>query len=298
VSLILTLLIYTFLKEYKKITDFPFLIFIAFFGFLIGALFYPNSIQINVKISRPPPFFILDPSQINYSYNASTGLIISMFQGSIVLYYSILSFMIYTKARNKDSTKRLIYNTIISTVPILMYILYIVFNLPIFREFHILSLWIYISGVCLMLLKTPEMFLELTNKIFYINIYHKSGILLYSYHFSKSQDEIDSAIWGKILIGLNHILSEFVDKQNQIDVLQTRNTDIIVNYDEFGFAVVLITNKKNTILQKLMEQFTIEFRNKYKEELLEIQDLNKLINVSEFTETKELIEKGFRIYLS
>ena len=80
--------------------------------------------------------------------------------------------------------------------------------------------------------------------------------------------------------------------------LQTKNTDIIVNYDEFGFAVVLITNKKSTILQKLMKQFTLKFRNKYKEELLEIQDLNKLINVSEFTETKELIEKEFQVYLS
>ena len=297
-SLILTSLIYTFLKEYKKIPDFPFLIFIAFFGFLIGVLYYPNSIQISINLSSTPSFFILDPSQINYSYSAITSLIISIFQSSVVIYFFITSVMIYKKARKKHSTKGLIYNTIIFTVPILMYILYMVFNLPIFRELHILTLWITISGVCMMLLKKPEMFFELTNNIYYINIYHKSGILLYSYHFSQSRDEIDSAIWGKILIGLNHILSEFVDKQNQIDVLQTKNTDIIVNYDEFGFAVVLITNKKSTILQKLMKQFTLKFRNKYKEELLEIQDLNKLINVSEFTETKELIEKEFQVYLS
>jgi hypothetical protein len=297
-SLILNSLIYSFLKEFKRIPDFPFLIFIGFFGFLIGALFYPNSIQININISSTPPFFILDPSQINYSYDVVTSLIISIFQGSIVFYYFILSFMIYTKARNKDATKGLIYNTIIFTVPIVLYILYIIFNLPIFRELHILSLWVSLSGLCFILVKKPEMFMELTNKIFYINIYHKSGILLYSYHFRKSQDEIDSAIWGKILIGLNHILSEFVDKQNQIDVLQTNNTDIIVNYDELGFAVVLITNKKNTFLQNLMKQFTSEFKNRYKEELLEIQDLNKLINVSEFTETRELIEKEFSVYLS
>jgi len=148
-----------------------------------------------------------------------------------------------------------------------------------------------------MLLKKPEMFLELTNKIYYINIYHKSGILLYSYKFSKSPGELDSAIWGNILIGINHIISEFVDKRDQIDVLQTKNTDIIVNYDDFGFAVVLITNKKNAILQKLMEKFTFEFRNKYKDELLEIQDLNRIINVSEFKETGKLIEKGFQLYI-
>jgi hypothetical protein len=298
VSLILTSLVYTFLKEYKKIPDFPFLIFIILFGFLLGALFSPNSIQIDVNISSTPPFFILDPSQIKYYFNEITSLIISIFQGSIVLYYLILSFLINTKPRNQESTEALISNTIIFTIPVLMYILYIFSKLPIFRELYLLSLWISISGVCVMLLKNPDMFLEMTNKIFSINIYHKSGILLYSYNFHKSQNDVDSAIWGKILIGLNHILSEFVDKQNQIDVLQTKNTDVIVNYDESGFAVVLITNKKNVILQNLMKQFTIEFRNKYETELLEIQDLNKLINVSEFTETKELIEKGFQLYIS
>ncbi len=297
-SLILSSLIYTFLKEYKKVPDFPFLFFIGLFGFLIGALLYPSSIQIEVNNSSIPPFFILDLSEINYSYNSITGLIIVVFQSSIIFYYFLLSIKIYSKARNKDATKGLFYNTIIFTIPILMYILYIIYNHPIFRELHILSLWITITGVCIILLKKPEMFLELTNKIYYINIYHKSGILLYSYHFKKSQNEIDSTIWGKILIGLNHILSEFVDKQNQIDVLRTRNTDIIVDYDEFGFAVVLITNKKNTILQNLMKKFTIEFKNKFREELLEIQDLNKLINVSEFIGTKDLIEKGFQLYLS
>ena len=154
-----------------------------------------------------------------------------------------------------------------------------------------------IFGFCVILLRKPEMFLELTNKIYYLNIYHKSGILLYSYKFTKSPDELDSAIWGNILIGINHILSEFVDKRNQIDVLQTKNTDIIVNYDELGFAVVLITNRKNAILQNLMKKFTLTFKDKFRNELLEIQDLNKLINVSEFSEAKELIERGFQLYL-
>ena len=148
-----------------------------------------------------------------------------------------------------------------------------------------------------MLVKKPEMFLELTNKIYYINIYHKSGILLYSYKFNTADNEIDSTIWGNILIGINHILSEFVDPKDQIDVLQTKNSDIIVNYDDTGFAVVLITSRKNDILQNLMQKFTTEFKNKYRNELFEIQDLNKLINVSEFKETKGIIEKSFQIYL-
>lgn len=297
ISLLLITLIFTFLKQYKRVPDFLFLILIALFGVLIGSLVLPDSIKMSIDISDSPPFFIIDPSQINYSYNTITGLLITLFQCSNVIYYFIISFLIHKKARDRKLTKDLIRNTIFFSIPILMYIFYIFFKFPIFRELHIISLWIIIFGFCVMLLKKPEIFLGLTNKIYYLNIYHKSGILLYSYKFSKSPNELDAAIWGNILIGINHILSEFVDKRNQIDVLQTKNTDIIVNYDDFGFAVVLITNRKNAILQKLMEKFALEFKNKYKDELLEIQDLNKLINVSDFKETRELIEKGFQLYI-
>ncbi|MFX1242783.1 MAG: hypothetical protein ACFFA7_16175 [Promethearchaeota archaeon] len=148
-----------------------------------------------------------------------------------------------------------------------------------------------------MILRKPEMFSELTNKIHYINIYHKSGILLYSYQFKTENSQVDSTVWGNILIGINHILSEFVDPKDQIDVLQTDNSDIIVNYDNLGFAVVIITNRKNIVLKKLMDKFAKEFKEKYRNELTEIQDLNKLINVSEFKETKDIIESNFQMYL-
>ncbi|MFX1420004.1 MAG: hypothetical protein ACFE9N_13885 [Promethearchaeota archaeon] len=205
--------------------------------------------------------------------------------------------MIYKSARKKEHIKGLILNTLIFVIPMLMFVLYIALQIPVFRELHILSLWFNISTTCYVLIKKPEMLLVLTNKIYFINIYHKSGILLYSYNFRASNNEIDSTIWGNILIGINHILSEFVDPKDQIEVLQTENSDIIVNYDDLGFAVVLITNRKNAILKKLMDKFSNEFKIKYKHELTEIQDLNKLINVSEFTETKEIIEKSFQMYL-
>jgi hypothetical protein len=46
-----------------------------------------------------------------------------------------------------------------------------------------------------------------------------------------------------------------------------------------------------------MVNFTNDFKDRYKNDLLEIQDLNKIINVSEFKDTKEIIEKNFKIYL-
>ncbi|MFX0105030.1 MAG: hypothetical protein ACFE75_06035 [Candidatus Hodarchaeota archaeon] len=297
ISLMLTSLSYTFLKEFKKIPYFPFLYFTILFGLLIGSFFSPNSVQAFVSSLGSPPFLIMDISKINYTFEIITGLIIIIFQCSLVIYYFILSYLISKRARNKKLVKGLGINTIIFAFPMLMYIFYIIFKLPIFRELHILSLWVNIFGICYILVKKPEMFLELTNKIYYINIYHKSGILLYSYKFRTTNNEIDSAVWGNILIGINHILSEFIDKKDHIEVLQTDNSDIIVNYDEIGFAVVLITNRKNAILKKMMNNFAEEFRNKYKNELSEIQDLNKLINVSEFKQTKDIVEKNFQMYL-
>lgn len=296
-SLILTSLIYTFLKEYKKIPDFPFLYLITLLGVFIGSLFLSDSIGITINVINTPPFIIIDPSQINYSFNLVSGLIIFLFQISIFVYFIYLSITVYKKARNREIAKSLIKNTLIFTFPILFFILYVVINIPVLRELHILTLWISVLAECIILLKKPEMFLELTNKIYYINIYHKSGILLYSYDFEQIETEMDSTIWGNILIGLNHILSEFVDTEDQIDVFQTRNADIIVNYDDIGFAVVLITNRKNSILKNLMGSFSSEFRNKYFDELTEIQDLNRLINVSEFNETKEIVEREFKLYL-
>jgi hypothetical protein len=297
ISLFITSLIYTFLKEFKKIPYFPFLLFTAIFGLLIGSFFSQHSVKITINSLNTPPFLVNDISIINYSFNMITGLIIIIFQLSSVLYYFILSYIIYNRARNKEPVKSLIVNTFIFLIPIIMYISYTIFHISIFRELHFLSLWINILSICYMLVKKPEMFSELTNKIYFINIYHKSGILLYSYQFGIENNQVDSTIWGNILIGINYILSEFVDPKDQIEVLQTDNSDIIVNYDNLGFAVVLITNRKNVILTKLMDKFAKEFKDKYRNELTEIQDLNKLINVSEFKETKNIIESNFQMYL-
>ena len=140
-------------------------------------------------------------------------------------------------------------------------------------------------------------YMVLTNKIYNINIYHKSGILLWAYQFEKVKSISDSAIWGNILIGLNHILSEFIDKKDKIDVMKTETLDIVVNYNvDYGFAVLVITNQKNDILQKFLNNFSDDFVNRYKTELNLIQDLNKIIDISDFKDTKEIIEKNFKAY--
>jgi len=160
-------------------------------------------------------------------------------------------------------------------------------------------LWIAYFGVSIMFVKKPDLFFVLPNRIYSVNIYHKSGIMIYSYDFDNQiESKTESTIWGNILIGLNHILSEFLDKKDKINVIQTKGADVVVRYEEdSGYALIVITNRKNSIVEDLMKEFSDEFKLKYKDELSEILDINKIINVSEFSNLKDLIEKNFRLYL-
>jgi hypothetical protein len=297
-TLYIDAIIHAFLKEYKKIPIIPILYFSCIIGFICGSLLSPDSINIETTPNYLSPQIVTNIDQLTYVVHPITSFLIGLLQFSFVIYYLYASLVIFRNARNKKIAKGLFVNNIIFIIPLILFNFYLVSQINIFREFYSLILFINFIGICYMLIKRFELFLVLTNQIYYINIYHKSGVLLYSYKLEKIENEMESAIWGNILIGLNHILSEFIDTKDQIDILQTKKSDIIVDYNnDLGFAVLVITNQKNDILQKMMESFMTEFVGRYSNELNEIQDLNKMINVSEFNDTKEIIETNFQIYL-
>jgi len=299
ISLIITTFIYSFFREYRKIQIIPFTFIILLFGLNIGALLRENSVQLNALLLDPIPFINPDISLINFQFDLFTGSIIIITEISLIFYLSYISLTILRDTKSLDDSLPLFLNTIISAFPIIMYIFYILMQRPLLRELHITLLWVASCAMDIMLIKKPEIFFVLPNKIFSINIYHKSGILLYSYNFDEPDNQrIDSSIWGNILIGLNHILGEFIDVKEKIDVIKTKNSDVVVKYEiEAGYALVVITNKKNKIIEKLIEPFSEEFKNKYKKELNDIQDLNRIIDVSDFIDTKEIIKYHFQLYL-
>lgn len=299
ISLIISSFVYSFFNEYKKIKPFPFLYYALFLGMLIGALLTPDSIELILTISPPSTFSVIDPSLINFRFNFITGAIIILMQSLITIYFLYIASLINVRSKKKEESLPLILNTIVFTIPILMNIYYVILQQTIFRELYITLIWITYFAVNIMQIKKPEMFFVLPNRIYSINIYHKSGILLYSFNFDKkSGNKDESAIWGNILIGLNHILSEFIGKKDKIDVIQTKKTDIVVRYEiDYGYALVVITNRKNSIIEDLMLNFSIEFKKKYEGELTDLQDINRLINVSEFSGAKEMVEKNFQLYL-
>ncbi|MFX1234163.1 MAG: hypothetical protein ACFFBY_06330 [Promethearchaeota archaeon] len=298
ISLILSSIIYSFFKEYRKFQILPALMITVLFGLQIGALLLPASIIINV--SSPPSylFSIIDVSAINYYFDFLTSAIIIIMQICFAVYFLYISIYVGLKTDKPMESIPVFLSTIFLTIPLAFFALYIILRYSFLRELFLILIWITNFGVDIMLIFKPNTFLILPNKIYSINIYHKSGILLYSYNLRKESAYIDnSKIWGNVIIGLNHILYEFVDKTDKIDVIQTKQADIVMNYDnEYGFAIIVITSKKNVIVERLIQNFSQEFKSFYKNELNEIQDLNRLINVSEFKDTGKIIEKHFQIY--
>ena len=298
ITLLVTSIIYSFFKEYKKIKPFPFLYFTLLFGLLIGALATPDSITATLNGPPPPVFSIMNPSNINFKFNLVTTIVGVLFELFITIYFLYSAAIIHNKTKHKEESSLLLLNTLVFSISLMLLLLYITLQETLYREMYITIWWISSFTVDIMLIKKPEMFFILPNKIYSVNIYHKSGIVLYSYSFDKTTDyKIESARWGTILIGLNHILSEFIDKTDKIDVIQTKKSEIVVRYEnDYGYALVVITNQKNDIVEDIMANFSKDFNSKYKNKLLDIQDINRLINISEFIDIKELVEKHFQLY--
>ena len=290
-------IIFSFFNEYKKIKIFPFLYFTLLFGLLVGALGTPDSITLSLT-GPPPVFSLMNPSNVNFKFNLVTSIVAILFELFLTIYFLYSAAIIHNKTKHKEESSPLLLNTLVFSISMMMLVLYITLQETLYRELYIIISWISSFAIDIMLIRKPEMFFILPNRIYSVNIYHKSGIVLYSYSFDNTTDnKIESARWGTILIGLNHILSEFIDKTDKIDVIQTKKTDIVVRYEnDYGYALVVITNQKNDIVEDLMLGFSNDFNSKYKNKLLDIQDLNRLINISEFIDLKELIEKHFRLY--
>ncbi|MHA1763221.1 MAG: hypothetical protein ACTSYC_05605, partial [Promethearchaeota archaeon] len=195
--------------------------------------------------------------------------------------------------------KRVLSLTLLFIIPIITQLINVFFFNPFLVMIHLFFIWFVNIFTMALILRNPEIFFNISTNVYSINVYHKSGILLFSYIFNnKTNKKSKSTKWGQILIGLNHILSEFVEKSDKIDLLKTKDFEIVVKYvDSHGIAILILADKKNLILDKILEEFTRDFVQKFNQDLLEITDLNKLINLSEFKGAEEFVKKHFYIYL-
>lgn len=291
-----------FIYKYKYLPVIPFLIYVILAGLLIGFLFSPDSIQIITSPNLEAQGGLnLQLSDLNYIFDLPTILTASILQVGSLAFLHILSILIFRNARNKNISSNFLFGIFFFSIPIAFYVLYMILQWTIFRELHFVTLILNLIPICFMMFQRSEIFLALTHRIYAINIYHKSGVLLYSYDFGKAKEDTNSTsstLWGNILIGINHILSEFINKEEQIDMIQTNEDQILVDYnDQYGIAVLVITNQKNEFLDNLTSRLMTALIKQYGDELNELLDLNRMIDVMEFEETKRIIEEIFKNYI-
>ena len=254
-------------------------------GIILGLSFLSNSFTINLNSDNYE--FIFQNLLLLYlllSYN-----IIIVF----IMCYNLIRY--FMRLRDSTSQKIISILTFQFCFLIILYSIYIITQNITFRYLYAVF---YLIGAILasyFMITKPFLFIELTNKIHDFIIFHRSGILLYSYNFETGQETDESLLKGSILIGINHILSNFIDKKDQLNLIKMKNRDIILEYDNtHGYALLLTANHKNKFIDKAVNSFMTKFTSLNGEKL---KNLNGLIDVSEFRNAKEIIIEIFEPFI-
>lgn len=277
---------YILLKSHKSIL--PGFFYLLLGGIIISFLYLEN-------------IFTIEISGLYYRYlfhNISILILLILFIMIInisVIYIQIKEHKNISSQKLRQFFIRLIFFFSLNNI---LYIVYL-FNQILPLQIIFLSIYLLLSCyILIMILYRPNLFLVITNKIFDFIIFHKSGILLYSFNFETDQETDESLLKGSILIGINHILSSFIDKKDKLNVIKMKEKDLLLEYDsKFGYALLLVAKHKNMVMERAVQQFMLRFNEYFKDLLIRIKDFSQLIDISEFKDTKKIIDEVFSPYL-
>ncbi len=203
-----------------------------------------------------------------------------------------------SKIANSNVETYLLISLLLFGIIILSFTCYLITQIFLFSEVSNITYIICSIMNIYVIAKNPHAFIEITNEINEFIIFHKSGILLFSYNFKTGKETDENLLKGSILIGINHILSNFINKKDQLNLIKLKNQDLVFQYDtDNGYAVLLITNQKNRIIAKAVKNLMEKFNEINKELLGKIGNASTLIDVSQFRNAKELIKKYFKPYI-
>lgn len=278
-------IIQCFIIKFKRITSIPSIIYAFLGGLIVSLTILSNSIDI-----------FQASGDYYYEFNNLILLIIL-----IIYNMGVFSFMWFnlisniSNFRDNKSGRNLGLLTFHFSLIILLYTLHLITQYIVFRYMYYI---IYLMGAIFAsytIFKKPTLFIELTNRVFDFIIFHKSGILLYSFNFETGKETDDSLLKGSILIGINHILANFIDRKDQLNLIKMKDRDIVFEYDNtHDYAILLTMNHKNTFIDKAVRNFMLKFSNLNGEKL---KNMKGLIDVSEFRNAKELIAEFFAPYI-
>jgi len=275
----------TELHKDSKIRFLPVIVYILIGGIITSLLFLPDS-------------FVITIVENNYKYffqNTSLFFSILIFFGIVILFSIISQLKGYHKFNDKKLGKFYSYYILLLIINSLFYLLYLSNQDFIFKNLHLFFYIINTGYTLYIIIKKPALFLVFTNKIYDFIIFHKSGILLYSYNFETDEEVDESLLKGSILIGISHILANFSNVENQLNLIKMSDRGVVFNFDnEIGYALLLIARHDNNILENAVKTFMVKFSELYKEKIMR---LNGLIDVSIFKNTSILIKEVFQHYI-
>lgn len=269
-----------------KIKMFAVISYIFMYGVITSQLFHPNS-------------FTLVETDLEFYFSfENVGLLTSIiiFNVFIVLFTWIIQISGYKNFADKELGKFFTFFFVLFTLNILFYTLTIITLNIYFKVIHLIFYILSLGYYLYIIIKKPNLFIVFTNKIYDFIIFHKSGILLYSYNFETKQEVDEHLLKGSILIGINHILANLSNVENQVTHIKMKEHAVVFSFNtQLGFAALLIAKHKNNILESAVETFMADFS---KVNLENLQNLNRLIDVSKFKNANKLIIKNFSHYLT
>ncbi|TFF93749.1 MAG: hypothetical protein EU543_02920 [Promethearchaeota archaeon] len=184
------------------------------------------------------------------------------------------------------------------TITNLLYSVFLAFPSSYLRFLYSILFLSFLGVAVFITIKEFELFIVVTNKIYDFVIFHRSGVLLFSYNFEENKEIEESLLKGSILIGINHILSNFINKKSKLNLIKMKERDIIFEYDnQYGYAILLIADHRNNIINKAVTLFMKDFSNMNNEILNKINEQTQLIDVSQFKNSKKIIKKYFKPFL-
>ncbi|MFX0136910.1 MAG: hypothetical protein ACFFDN_24950 [Candidatus Hodarchaeota archaeon] len=267
----------------------PFFLNSLLAGIITALLFIPGSIEI-VKVEILYGFVIQNTALL------ALTLLYDFFIILILWYAQMWS---YSLIFDENLKMLLNLNLIAQSFTIVTHALFFLAQLFILRYIHLVLYLVYALLIFLIILYKPEIFIVFTTVIENLVIFHKSGILLYSYNFEKGRELDDSLLKGSILIGINHILSSFIKEKDKVSIIKMKNRDIVLEYNaEFGYALLLIANQKNLFIEKAIKLFIEKFNHHNQENLKKINNFSQLIDVSVFKNAKSILNECFGPYMN
>ena len=274
------------LNKDSRVRLFPALLYIFLGGIILSFLFMPDS------------FTVTSIRNEYYYFFTNNGLLISinLYCISIVFITWLIQIKEYHSYADKILGRYYDVFIIFFSLNVIFYCLFIISPNFSFKILHSVFYLLGFGYFVYIVINKPNLFAVFTNKIYDFIIFHRSGVLLYSYNFQTRKEIDESLLKGSILIGISHILANLSNLKAQVTHIKMEKQAVVFNFNtQLGYVILLIAKHKNKILENSIESFDKEFSALNIDSL---KNLSGLIDVSQFKNAKALIQQYFRHFIT